>query len=256
MRTHLGTVVLIALAAGCGRGRSSQDAAPDGSGGGSAGMTGGAGRGGRGGVGGGGVGGGGGSGAGRGWRAGQYGAGRNQWRPWGAVARAAAPGSGTGGSGGNAGQGGSGGTGGSGGRGGTGGGGGNPAGVSYLGCTFIGGINRVVVSKRDTAGNQCLSLALTDGRFADPTHAGAGPARGLATREGHRGPRVQLPDAQWNARRRPGRRHGQLGGAPARSVDLSGARERRRDADLSSERRRRVLHGTNRRPERRRPPGL
>ncbi len=35
-----------------------------------------------------------------------------------------------------------------------------PAGVSYLGCTYGGGIDRVVVSKRDTAANQCLSVAL------------------------------------------------------------------------------------------------
>jgi hypothetical protein len=61
-------------------------------------------------------------------------------------------------------------TGGNGGGAGAGGAGGTPAGVSYLGCTFVGGVNRVVVSKRDTAANQCLSIALMDvGTGAQPT---------------------------------------------------------------------------------------
>lgn len=33
----------------------------------------------------------------------------------------------------------------------------------YLGCTFIGGVDRIVVSKRDVANNRCLSLVLWDG---------------------------------------------------------------------------------------------
>jgi hypothetical protein len=178
MSTRVGVVVLIALAAvGCGRGKSSPDAAADGNGGGRAGTTGGAGRGGAGGGGSGGQSGsaggaggdsgvagrgGAGGGAGSGGHAGQGGdsgmAGRG-----GAGGGAGSSGgnAGQGGSGGNAGQGGSGGTGGATGSGGT-GGGGSPAGVSYVGCTFIGGINRVVVSKRDTAGNQCLSFALAE----------------------------------------------------------------------------------------------
>ncbi|HEX6277577.1 MAG TPA: hypothetical protein VFZ53_31250 [Polyangiaceae bacterium] len=41
-----------------------------------------------------------------------------------------------------------------------------PAG--YLGCTFIGGVDRIVVSKRDVANNRCLSLVLWDG----PTQSG------------------------------------------------------------------------------------
>ena len=144
MRTRLDIVMLVALAAvGCGGGKSSQDAAADGSGGGSAGMNAGAGRGGGGGASG-----------------GQSGSG------------AGAPGdSGVGGVAGTSGAGG-----GAAGRGGT-AGGGNPVGVSHVGCTFIGGINRVVVSKRDTAANQCLSIALVeDGAPAQPTPGLALPA--------------------------------------------------------------------------------
>ena len=73
----------------------------------------------------------------------------------------------------------------------------HPAGVSYLGCTFIGGLNRVVVSKRDTAANQCISIALMDvGTGAQPTpgldvpagwqldRATVGPAASCPTRGG------------------------------------------------------------------------
>ena len=72
-----------------------------------------------------------------------------------------------------------------------------PAGVSYVGCTFIGGLNRVVVSKRDPAGNQCLSFALTDGAPAGPTHAGADATRGLVLEVPPA--RLQLPGAPGNA---------------------------------------------------------
>jgi len=197
MRTRIGTtVVLIALAAaGCGKARDARDAADDGSGRGGAGSSGGAGRGGTGGGGGAGDGaggsGGGVGGVGGGATGGRGGAG--------GIAGRGGTGGGAAGSGGTAGQGGAGGstcgqlgqpccpgagggtcqtglcvalagppigaapTGGNGGgagRGGAGGSGGAPAGVSYLGCTYGGGIDRVVVSKRDTAANQCLSVAL------------------------------------------------------------------------------------------------
>jgi hypothetical protein len=72
----------------------------------------------------------------------------------------------TGGRGGGAGSGGSG-TGGRGGggssgagTGGVGGAGGAGSGVSYSACTFIGGINRTVIAKRDTQRNLCVVLVL------------------------------------------------------------------------------------------------
>ena len=162
-------------------------AAGDGGGGGRAGTTGEAGRGGRGGDGEGGDDDGGtaGGGAGGSGTAGRGGAG-------GVAGRGGASGDGVGG-GGNVGHGGTGG----GGGGGTGGGGGRPPGVSYLGCTFIGGINRVVVSQRDSAGNRCLSLAFTQGGSSAQPAPGlvlpagwqlervtAGPASSCPTRNG------------------------------------------------------------------------
>jgi hypothetical protein len=43
------------------------------------------------------------------------------------------------------------------------GGAGGMASASYLGCTFIGGYDRIVVSKRDIGNNRCLGLVLWDG---------------------------------------------------------------------------------------------
>ena len=40
--------------------------------------------------------------------------------------------------------------------------------VTYVGCRFIGGINRVVVAKRDTARNLCFNLALTESTAQPP----------------------------------------------------------------------------------------
>ena len=78
--------------------------------------------------------------------------------PQGGAAGSAAGASGSGAVGGASSYAGAGGASGSGygGAGGTG-----PAG--YLGCTFIGGVDRIVVSKRDVANNRCLSLVLWDG---------------------------------------------------------------------------------------------
>ena len=68
---------------------------------------------------------------------------------------------GTTGGAGDAGRGGSAGVGGRGGAagGGAGGAGGQP-GVSYAGCTFIGGIDRIVVAKRDAQRNLCVVFVL------------------------------------------------------------------------------------------------
>jgi hypothetical protein len=204
MRTRVGiTVVLIALAAAsCGKARDSRDAAVDGSGGAGAGSTGGAGRGGAGGSGRGGAGGGrDGTGGGVGGDAGGVGSGGA-----GGVVGSGGGNAGQGGAGGITGRGGNGGgsTGGSGnggqggGAGGTGGTAGAPVGVSYLGCTFVGGLDRVVVSKRDTAANQCLSIAL-----ASPV-ASAQPTPGLDLPAGWRferatvGPAASCP-TRWGA---------------------------------------------------------
>ena len=159
MRTHLGIMTLVTLVAvGCGRGKSATDAAADARGG-RAGMTaasGGASGAGSGGVGAAGAGGSGVAGRGGFGSGGMGGGGRGgDTGPGGSGGRAGGTGGGFAGAGG-ASSGGAGG--GAAGRGGM--GGGSSVGVSYLGCTFGGGIDRVVVSKRDTAGNQCLSLAL------------------------------------------------------------------------------------------------
>lgn len=205
MRIRTSVVTFVTLfALGCGRGKTGQDAAPGGSGGmggagtghgGAVGATGG--RSGSGGAVDGGNGSAGNGGFGSGGASAGGGGGRDTPNPGASGGRG---GQGTGGAGPGGGGAGGGGRGGaaSGGAGGPGGsGGGKPAGLSYLGCTFVGGINRVVVSKRSTGANLCLSVALREaGSGAQPTpglvlpagweleRVTAGPASSCPSRNG------------------------------------------------------------------------
>lgn len=78
-----------------------------------------------------------------------------------------------------------------------GGAGGDGNAVSYLGCHFVGGIDRLVISKRDDVADRCLSLILEDGSSMPSTDLvlperwsleaiSVGPAEECPTRNGTR----------------------------------------------------------------------
>ena len=88
--------------------------------------------------------------------------------------------------------------------------------ISYVGCRFIGGIDRIVVAKRDTSRNMCVNVV-----FVEPGTAPTGLTlpSGYGLESVSVGPASACPTRQRALDRgRPGDGHGHMD-APRQPVD-------------------------------------